>query len=566
MSPPPTPHLVRRGFDFLSSMPVAIVLLSVVALSSMIGTVLEQNRPSDHYLAMLGPFWYKTLGALGLYNMYDSWWFVGMLVFLMLSVGLALVRHGPRIWRQTRPLQTPPPPAQTGGGFTLEDDAARLNADSVEQALRGLGFRELLRETGPDGAQRVFARKGRLSKLGFFLMHGGVIVIAVGGLITSQFGFRGVMNIPEAGADDIVYVQDGDAYRQIKLPFKVRNDAFAIDFYNTGMPSDYRSDLTLLQGDRKLTSARITVNQPLHYGGITFYQASYGDAGSPVTFVLADLSKPEFSQQTVDTNVDKTLEDALGNKVMVKELRQNNVINMSADPKKPLLRDVGPSLDVTFQSPASGTLTYRAYLAYPNMLGFARMGAQEMTYDNLGFSPADGQTMALLASYFKHLRAAAGPAAADAQRAALEAALRDRGLPLDQAAALGPVVANAAEVLQRHRLPMLFAFTAFTPKMYTGLQVARDPGSPLVWTGSALLMLGLMAVMYLREQKLWVSLLQNNGRVRIEACGTSGGRYSADTEALIGKLGARLNPGAPPEMRPRGAATHSTDALEKVKP
>lgn len=114
MSPPPTPHLVRRGFDFLSSMPVAIVLLSVVALSSMIGTVLEQNRPSDHYLAMLGPFWYKTLGALGLYNMYDSWWFVGMLVFLMLSVGLALVRHGPRIWRQTRPLQTPPPSRANG--------------------------------------------------------------------------------------------------------------------------------------------------------------------------------------------------------------------------------------------------------------------------------------------------------------------------------------------------------------------------------------------------------------------------------------------------------------------
>lgn len=563
MSPsPPKKNLVRRGFDFLSSMPVAIVLLSVVALSSMIGTVLEQNRPADHYLAMLGPFWYKTFAALGLYNMYDSGWFVGVLVFLMLSVGLALVRHGPRIWQQTRPLQALPAPAQTGGGFTLEGDAARLNADSVEHALRGLGFRELLRETGPNGAQRVFARKGRLSKLGFFLMHGGVIVIAVGGLVTSQFGFRGAMNIPEAGADDIVYVQEGDTYRQLKLPFKVRNDAFAIDFYNTGMPSDYRSDLTLLQGDRKLASARIMVNRPLHYGGITFYQASFGDAGSPVTFVLTDLSKPEFSQQTVDTNVDKTLEDALGNKVMVKELRQHNVINMSTDPNKPVLRDVGPSLDVTLQSPASGTLTYRAYLAYPNMLGFARMGEQEMTYDDLGFSPADGPMMALLASYFKHLRAAADPAAADAQRSALEAALRERGLPLDQAAALGPVIANAAEVLRRHRLPMLFAFTTFTPKMYTGLQVARDPGSPLVWTGSALLMLGLMAVMYLRERRVWVSLLQSNGRVRVGACGTSGGRYDTATEALIEKLGARLTPGAPPEMRPR---TQSTP-LEEVKP
>lgn len=170
--------------------------------------------------------------------------------------------------------------------------------------------------------------------------------------------------------------------------------------------------------------------------------------------------------------------------------------------------------------------------------------------------------MALLASYFKQLRAAGNPVAAEAQRTALEAALRERGLPLDQAAALGPLIANAAAVLQRHRLPMLFAFTAFKPKMYTGLQVARDPGSPLVWTGSALLMLGLMAVMYLRERRVWVSLLQNHGRVRVEACGTSGGRYDTATEALIEKLGARLNPVATPEMRARMQST----PLEEVKP
>ena len=554
--------LISRSFEFLSSMPLAIILLCVVALSSMIGTVLEQNQSADHYLSILGPFWYKIFAALGLYNMYDSWWFTGVLAFLMLSVGLALVRHGPRVWRQTRPLQTPPAPAQMGGGFSIEGDAARLNADGIEQALRGQGFRELLRGVNPEGAQLVFARKGRLSKLGFFLMHGGVIIIAAGGMVTSQFGFRGTMNIPEGSADDIVYVPAGDTYRQLKLPFKVRNDAFAIDYYNSGMPSDYRSDLTLLKGKQKLVSARVMVNQPLHYKGITLYQASFGDAGSPVTFVLTDLSKPAFPQQTVHTSVGKTLEDALGNKVVVKELRQHNVINMSTNSNKPVLRDVGPSLDVVLQSPANGTLSYRAYLTYPNMLGFAHMGAKGMTYDDLGFSPADGTMMKLLASYFKQLQAAAKPATADAQRSALEAALHESHLSSAKAAALGPIITHAAAVLQRQRLPMLFAFTTFTPKMYTGLQVARDPGAPLVWTGSALLMLGLIGVMYFRERRVWVSLLQNDGRTCIEVCGTSGGRYDLSTEKVIKKLGARLNSGTPPEMRPRT----QTNQVEEVKP
>lgn len=554
--------LIRRSFDYLSSMPVAIVLLCVLALFSSIGTVLEQNQPPDYYLAMLGPFWYKVSAFLGLYNMYASWWFSGVLAFLILSVGLALVRHGPRIWQQTRLLKVPPEPAQMRGGISIEGDAARLNVNSVEHALRGLGFRELLHRAGPDGTELVFARKGRLSKLGFFLMHGGVIVIAAGGLVTSQLGFRGTMNIPEGSADDIVYVQDGNAYRRIKLPFMVRNDAFFIDYYNTGMPSGYRSNLALLQGDRKLVSAQIGVNQPLRYHGIAFYQASFGDAGSPVTFVVTDLRKPGFPQQTVNTNVDGKLEDALGNKVIIGSLRLHNVINMSTNPGKPVERDIGPSLDVTLQSPASGTLSYRAYLTYPNMLGFARMGEQDMTYDDLGFSPADGSMMALLASYFKQLQAAASPATADAQRSALEAALRERGLPSSQAAALGPIIANAAAVLQRHRLPILLAFTAFTPKMYTGLQVARDPGALLVWTGSASLMLGLIGVMYMRERRVWVSLLRNDSRTQLEAYGTGGGRYDMHTESLIRKLGARLNPGVFLEKQPQT----QLNQVEDVKP
>jgi len=56
------------------------------------------------------------------------------------------------------------------------------------------------------------------------------------------------------------------------------------------------------------------------------------------------------------------------------------------------------------------------------------------------------------------------------------ATLRERRLPPGQVAARSaPIIANAAAVLQHHRLPMLIAFT---PKMYTGLQVARNPGAP----------------------------------------------------------------------------------------
>jgi len=67
---------------------------------------------------------------------------------------------------------------------------------------------------------------------------------------------------------------------------------------------------------------------------------------------------------------------------------------------------------------------------------------------------------------------------------------------------------------------------------------------------------------YPRAQSVGVFIMQNDGRARVDACGTGGGRYDMATEALTGKLGARLNPGAPPEMRPR----MRLQRVEGVKP
>ncbi len=539
-------NLALRIFDFISSMPTAIFLLCMVAGLSVIGTVLEQNQPSDFYLSKLGPFWYKVFAAMGLYNMYASWWFIGILAFLVLSVSIALVRFGPRVWRQMQPLAKVPDWPGDAATMEVAGEIAAAQPDQVRGVLHQAGFREFVRGRDGEGNELLVARKGRWAKIGFFLVHGGVVIIAVGGLVTSHFGFRGVMNIPTKDSADIVYVQDGSSYREIKLPFEVRNNQFAIDYYHTGMPSDYRTDLALVgEGGKVLASKRITVNDPLTYKGITFYQASFGDAGSAVSFVLTDLTKPNFPQQLVHSNVDKQLGDEMGNKINISELRQHNVVNMSQDAGKQMLRDVGPSLDVTLQSPANGTITYRVYQLYPNMLAYARMGDKDMTYDDLGFSPGDGKMMALLAGYLKQLEQS-GAATPDARRAAFAAAMKEQGVPADRAAELGPVIAHAADVLRRDALPMLFSFSDFTPKMYTGLQVARDPGSPLIWIGSIMLILGLAVMMYMPELRLWVRFLQSGGDATLQLCGKSAGRSEMGVELLLERLCRGLKTGVLP--------------------
>ena len=536
-SAPVQPPLATRLLHLLSSMPVAVFLLCTVALASMIGTILVQNREEDFYIANLGPTWYKLLNALGFFDMYASWWFLAIMTLLVLSVSASLLRHGPRFWHLAKPLRAMRPwPKKSDGGFRLASPLAS-DPDAAEALLRRLGFSEFQRGE-EHGMPLLLARQGRFSKYGFFLVHGGVVLICIGGLITSQLGFRGVMNLPEQESDNRIYVSEGNNYRTLQLPFLVRNDDFAISFYKNGMPSEYSSQLTLHRDGQDILSKRITVNDPLRYQGVTFYQASFGDAGSGVEFTIRDLTSKGFPEQKLESAVHKELEDGMGLKLTIKELRQHNVMNMAREEGKSELRDVGPSLDIHLSSPSSGNITYRIYMSYPHMLAFGRTGDEEMTYDDLGFAPSDTLRMELLAAYLDELSKIEGERGPDGNRAAFAAAMTTLGLPLSRAGELGPAIAIAEQVLRKHRLPMLFSFTGFEPKMYTGLQVARDPGSPLVWSACALLVIGLYMMIYMHEKRVWIRF--DREQQQLEVCAVLSGKDKHPVTTTMARLQQEL--------------------------
>lgn len=539
---PPRQNVIVRVIHLLSSMPVAVSLLSLVALASMIGTILVQNRDADFYIANLGPSAYRIFNALGFFDMYGSWWFITIMGMLVLSVSAALVRHGPRFWHLSRPLKAMRPwPKKSDGGFTVQSSLAG-DPDGVQGLLRRLGFSEF-RRTDEHGNVLLLARQKRLSKFGFFLVHGGVVLICIGGLITSQLGFRGVMNLPEHESDDKVYVADGNTYRTLQLPFEVRNDDFEIAFYKTGMPRDYSSQLVLHKDGKDIIAKRITVNDPLRYQGITFYQASFGDAGSGVNFSIHDLTVAGFPEQKVETAVDKELEDGMGLKLTIKELRQHNVMNMAQEEGKTKLSDVGPSLDIHLSSPSSGNITYRIYMSYPHMLAFGRTGDKEMTYDDLGFAPSDSLRMQLLSRYLAEVSKIEGERSPDQNRAAFASAMKSLEIPMSRAQELGPSIAIAEQVLRKHKLPMLFSFTGFDPKSYTGLQVARDPGSPLVWTACALLVIGLYMMIYMHEKRVWIRF--NKEQQQLEVCALLSGKDKHPLNSTLARLQQEL--GATPD-------------------
>jgi cytochrome c biogenesis protein len=58
--------------------------------------------------------------------------------------------------------------------------------------------------------------------------------------------------------------------------------------------------------------------------------------------------------------------------------------------------------------------------------------------------------------------------------------------------------------------------------MYTGLQVAKDPGVNVVWLGCLLLTAGMMISFFVSHRRVWIRLSPGpNGKVEVAAAGSA---------------------------------------------
>src|ERR1700761_8856575 len=90
-------RVARDAIELLSSMRFAIAMLVILAIASIIGTVLTQDDPYPNYVNQFGPFWADIFRSLSLYTVYSAWWFMLILGFLIASVSLCVIRNAPKM-------------------------------------------------------------------------------------------------------------------------------------------------------------------------------------------------------------------------------------------------------------------------------------------------------------------------------------------------------------------------------------------------------------------------------------------------------------------------------------
>lgn len=422
---------------FFNSLKLTLFVLITLAVVSIFGTVVEQNRSFDTYVGEYGEQWANIIMKLQVNDMYHSWWFTALLGMLALNIIVCTFERFPPKWKSLLKHKAEFEPKfidrlSNSQTIAVEGDADGVK-DKVMELFKTRRFKTMSTSSG--GEHKVYAWKGMVGRFGSDITHISLLVILLGTILGTMYGYK-----------DFKTVVVGDTIEVPNADFELRLDKFWIDYYDTGQVKQYNSVLTVVEDGRDITSEQIWVNRPLFYKGIRFYQSSYGMSWNKVEEAQLVLLKDGNPRD-------------MGKPVVAKWREKTAIPGTDL-----VVRPVGYTADFAFDR-ASGTIYSKS--TEPN-------------------NPA------IMLEVYKNGRRAGHTTAF-----------------LKHPGNFPPVPGTEDEI----------AFTNFTPAMYSGLSVNKDPGTNVVWAGTILMGIGFILAFFIYHRRIWVCIRDTGNSSEIKLGG-----------------------------------------------
>lgn len=268
--------LIRKYFYLLGNLKLAIFLLLVIAISSSLGTIIEQEKPIIFYEInyptdnpMFGLINSESIKLFGLNEIYKTKWFLLLLILFGSSlISCTLSRQIPsfklaRLWQffKREKIQN-----KTGLSFNLKKTSL-------------MQFSYLLRKKNYNVVQEgpyLYAYKGLIGKIGPILVHASIIIILLGAIIGSLTGFMSQEVIPKGELFHVQNIIKSGPLSYIRQDFETYVNDFKITYTDQGLIDQFYSDIYILDTNLNVRSKKtIFVNEPLRFEDITYYQTDW---------------------------------------------------------------------------------------------------------------------------------------------------------------------------------------------------------------------------------------------------------------------------------------------------
>lgn len=276
-------------WKFFASVRLALVILCIIAFTSIFGTLLPQGNSFEWYVNFFSHITFSGSSfsadtaqrlavittLLDLDTMYSSWWYYLFLTILIINLIVCSIDRIPTVFKQIKMDNLSFGQARLDKmtirhQITLQNNDIDSILSTLDNSLSSQGWNTQKSQTN---RFMLFSEKTPWSRFGVYVVHLSILVIFAGALIGNLFGFKASIMLPETRQTDRVYSTEDRS--EIPLGFTVRCDSFTLEYYDNGMPKEYMSELTVFENGQEVQKTHIEVNKPLRYKGITFYQASY---------------------------------------------------------------------------------------------------------------------------------------------------------------------------------------------------------------------------------------------------------------------------------------------------
>ena len=281
----------QKIFRVFANLRFSIFILLLISSCSIIGTVIEQDQSIDTYKLnypltnpVFGFLSWDRILYFGLDHVYKTWWFL----FLIFLFGCSLVLCS--FLQQLPALKI----ARRCQFFRVTNAFYKLTNSTV---LSNFSFSKILSTIQTQQysifqqKNMVYCYKGLIGRIAPIIVHFSMILVLLGTIVGSLFGFKAQEIIPRTENFHIQNLLSNGTFSIIPKTSARIND-FWITYTKNKTISQFYSDLSLLDNKgNEIKRKTISVNSPLINNGVYYYQTDWS---------LISLRFKDIQNQTIE--------------------------------------------------------------------------------------------------------------------------------------------------------------------------------------------------------------------------------------------------------------------------
>jgi cytochrome c biogenesis protein len=269
----------QKFFRLLADLRFSIFILLLISFCSIAGTIIEQDQSIETYKAnypltnpVFGFLSWDRIIQFGFDHVYKTWWFLALIFMFGLSLVLcSFLQQLPslKIARRCQFFRT------TGQFYRLK----------ISTILTNFSFNKIIARIKKrqysifQQKNIVYCYKGLIGRIAPIVVHFSMILVLLGTIISSLFGFKAQEIVPKTENFHIQNILNNGPLTIVPKTSARVND-FWITYTKKRTISQFYSDISILDNQGNETDRKtIYVNHPLVYKNIYYYQTDWNLIG-----------------------------------------------------------------------------------------------------------------------------------------------------------------------------------------------------------------------------------------------------------------------------------------------